>query len=134
MLKVNLYISGYSEPDLTSHQSKFVDNEEQAEFALEEVRTQTAKSIDVLRDILRLNSSSPGESNTHSTGIFTLLYQFSHTLNHFLFHLTEELEAAGIELCIICSSNAEEASRLPSRFGNLQISRLEICNLDAIPW
>jgi hypothetical protein len=121
MLMNNLYISGYSEPDLTSQKYDFADNEDHAASTLNEIRVQTAKSMDVLREVVGMNSSSSGELTNHSTGIFTLLYRFSHTLNHFLFHLTEELEDAGIELCIICSSNAEEASRLPSKFGNLQI-------------
>lgn len=118
MLLKNLFISGYSEPDLTADANDFANDEEGNMGALEEIRIQTAKSMDVLRDIIRLDLSLPDQP---VTGIFALLYHFSHTLNHFLFHLNDELESAGIDVCIICSANSDELSRLPKKFGNITI-------------
>lgn len=76
-----------------------------------------------------------GENNLMSN-IFILNYHFSHTLNHFLFHMTSQLAEANIHLAIITSSQStttttnsiqpsahitNELDRLPSKFGNLNI-------------
>lgn len=53
-------------------------------------------------------------------GIFILAYKFTHTLSHILFHMPEVLDDAGVKLCIIPSSS-EDARRLPSRFGKLDL-------------
>lgn len=122
-LTKDLFISGFSEPDLSSDSAAKIslDEDNNAE-ELEDVRVQTGHSVQVLKDILTLEYP-PGDSApaVFSSGIFVLLYHFSHTLNHFLFHLSDELDAAGVDLCIIASDN-EEVSRLPKKFGKLSIA------------
>lgn len=76
--------------------------------------------------------------NNMMSNIFILNYHYSHTLNHFLFHMTSQLEEANIHLAIITSVQAtssqsttnsnqplipitNELDRLPSKFGNLNI-------------
>jgi len=60
-----------------------------------------------------------------SAGIFALNYKFSHTLNHFLFHMPEAIENAGIKICIIPpTAGTAEPARLPTKFGNIFIAAL----------
>ena len=109
-------------------------------------------SIKIIEDIISQSqiSSSP-ESETgmidetqsnkiqksNAKGIFILNYKYTHTLNHFLFHMPELLENAGINICIALSappplvdSNQEDSDRppslntslhLPKKFGPLNI-------------
>ena len=39
-------------------------------------------------------------SSNKPQGIFILNYKYTHTLNHFLFHMPELLEDAGVHVCI----------------------------------
>jgi hypothetical protein len=56
-------------------------------------------------------------------GIFLLNYRFTHTLNHFLFHMPEILDTAGVGMAVIlqAANSVGEAPKLPPRFGNLHI-------------
>lgn len=119
LLLKDLFIAGFSEPDLTCDATE-VNNEGDAVETMDEIRVQSARSIECLRDTINLEIPESQDA-LPLTGIFALLYSFSHTLNHFLFHLTNDLDSAGIQLCIINSANAEETSRLPKKFGNLSI-------------
>lgn len=119
----NLHLYGYSEPDLTTETSTDVLPDEGGQYeCLEDIRVKSARSVDIIRDVMKLDSHfQDHQEPIADSGIFTLVYHFSHTLNHFLFHMSEELEEAAIVLCIISSTNAEETSRLPTKFGNLTI-------------
>ena len=81
-----------------------------------------------LKQIHRNGDSEVEDKN--ALGIFALNYKYSHTLNHFLFHLPEEIEQASIRVAIIpppCSSvvttseTVVEAPKLPNTCGNLHI-------------
>lgn len=66
-------------------------------------------------------STSP--SLSAANGIFVLKYKFAHTLNHFLFHMPESLEAAGINCIVIppSESTVGEGLKLPATFGSFSI-------------
>lgn len=83
--------------------------------------------------ILKMSGENTVDNNMMSN-IFLLNYHYSHTLNHFLFHMTSQLEEANIHLAIITTSSqsttnsnqssipiTNELDRLPSKFGNLNI-------------
>jgi hypothetical protein len=117
----NLSIFGFSETDHTQATNlKSMVDEENIEEIYEDISVQSGQSAVVIKDILSLSPNS----NEGLSGIFVLQYHFAHTLNSFLFHMQDELQQAGIELCIISSTIGEETSRLPKRFGNLSIAAL----------
>lgn len=84
---------------------------------------------------------SAATAGSAAKGIFVLNYRYTHTLNHFLFHMPELLENAGINICIALSvpapnnasvsgSDSSGSDRpgaqsaplhLPARFGSLNI-------------
>jgi hypothetical protein len=51
-----------------------------------------------------ITSTSKISKKNISQGIFILNYKYTHTLNHFLFHMPEKLEQAGINVCIAVSA------------------------------
>ena len=64
-------------------------------------------------------------SSTSPLGLFCLNYKFSFTLNHFLFHIPEELCRAGVGVAIIAPPfgelQAQTRPKLPSAFNGMQI-------------
>jgi hypothetical protein len=94
---------------------------------IEEMLLNSAKIEEEVENQVEENSSanlklSADESKSVGSGIFMLNYRFSHTLNKFLFHMTKDLEAAGISLCIVTSPDCAETQRLPKKFGKLGIA------------
>lgn len=70
-------------------------------------------------------TSAGAAADKKITGIFALNYKFAHTLNHFLFHMADDLEKAGVKICILPPElNTPEPARLPSKFGGLAIAAL----------
>ncbi len=67
------------------------------------------------------NACSKNDKVSQGLGILILHYQYAHTLNTVLFHLSEKLEAASIKLCIIASQHGDELDRLPLRIGDVSI-------------
>jgi hypothetical protein len=70
-------------------------------------------------------SSSNSRSNLCvPLGLFALSYKFSFTLNHFLFHIPEQLSKAGVKVAIIAPPCGEVQAlhkpKLPTSFGGLQ--------------
>jgi hypothetical protein len=90
-----------------------------SKFSLKKERA-TATSI-IAAETASIVPSISMESE--ESGIFILNYKYSHTINHFLFHMPECLNSAGVSICIIPlpSCTVGEALRLSSSFGNLSI-------------
>jgi len=128
-LTSNLIAMGFSEPEKTvEFEAPPMINEEDVEVDVDAYQVQAGQSIQALQDLLTLPSNtssastaSAAEETTVPTSIFTLSYQYAHTLNHFLFHLSEELQRAGVSIAVITSLTSEEATRLPKKFGPLTI-------------
>ena len=136
-LRDGLFISGFTETSEDLSTGKTFDSEDRDmsqnsddEFEGVEVK-QGSTSIATIEEVLsegQLRSESvlsaqPDVSSVPASGIFILNYKFAHTLNHFLFHMPERLDSAGVTLCIIPApvSAVGEALRLPSSFGKLSI-------------
>lgn len=115
----SLFIYGFTEKSEDLLGSKLPDDVDRSPDSDDEldgvqVKSSSTTSIEIIKDLLR--STSDDASN----GIFMLDYKFTHTLSHFLFHMTEGLESAGINLCII-PPNSEDSKRLPKKLGDLHI-------------
>ena len=84
-------------------------------------------------DSVKTAAGSAAEAVDHepSLGLFALNYKFSHTLNHFLFHMPEDLERSRIGVAVVappCASDVAgsedsefPAPKLPEKFGALNI-------------
>ena len=119
----NLYIYGFTEKSEDLLGSKLPDDVDRSPDSDDEldgvqVKSSSTTSIEIIKDLLR--PTSVDTNNDKTNGIFMLDYKFTHTLSHFLFHMTEGLESAGINLCII-PPNSEDSKRLPKKLGNLHI-------------
>lgn len=128
-LTKDLYISAFTEKgeELVEHQTNVrpMKDEDVDEYDIDSVEVTSGISISIIQQLLQGTTAS--EKNTPVTkdkdvGLFVLNYHFAHTLNHFLFHLNDELDAAGVDLCIITSTKDNSASRLPKKFGRLHIA------------
>ena len=120
-LASNLSIYGFAEKGGDVLPAKIVDSEgnfAESDDEFETVDLKSALSVSIISEIV---GTSHGSKTTPENGIFVLNYKFAHTLNHFLFHMSYVLEKEGIELAVITSDNLEETSRLPVKFGNLNI-------------
>lgn len=127
-LTSNLYSMGFSEPEkIVESEAPPMINEEDVEPDMDAYQVQAGQSIQALQDLLALPSTSSSVTTTAAseevvTSIFALNYQYAHTLNHFLFHLSDELQRAGVNVAIITSClTSEETARLPKKFGPLAI-------------
>jgi hypothetical protein len=119
----NLNVYGFTEKSedlLGSKLPEDVDRSPDSDDELDgvQVKSSSTTSIEIIKDLLCPTGSDIPTSE--SNGIFLLDYKFTHTLSHFLFHMTEGLENAGINLCII-PPNSEDSKRLPKKLGNLHI-------------
>jgi len=106
----------------------------------EEIEAATVKGAEAASSSLPASSSSSSSSSTTTastttssstphnpgTGIFVLNYKYAHTLNHFLFHMSEQVQRANLRLCVIppTSGGIGEPVRLPTKFGTLNIAAL----------
>jgi hypothetical protein len=135
-LTSDLYLMGFTEKTDTSRgpNSSSVGDPRANLEEMENIEVVSGVSSSIIRDMLihreeKHPNSSEKESeqmiNRNETGIFVLMYHFAHTLNEFLFHLNDEIENAGIDLCIITSNvttnQGGETSRIPTKFGKLSI-------------
>lgn len=129
------------------------DRTEQSDDELDGVQVQTSHSTpDIIDEVLfkvqKINyfdsstvekyslSSSVNEDTSdkckyneettdpNSCNIFVFNYKYAHSLSHFLFHSTTEIEASRVKLCIIpcVNSHNSDALRLPNKFGDLHIA------------
>lgn len=95
---------------------------EEVEDYNDSVEFKSALSVSIINEIITAIPDETSSPQTQKeTGIFMLNYKFAHTLNQFLFHLSDNLEKAGIDLVVITSDNLDETSRLPATFGSLHI-------------
>ena len=122
LLRDGLYITGFTETGenlVTRGVPEDQDRSEESDEELEDVKVESgASSIKVMKEIL---GCVEGEDTVSTeTGIFLFSYKFIHTLNHFLFHMGDEVKRANVNLCVI-PPITEEASRLPAKFGGLNI-------------
>jgi hypothetical protein len=133
-LTKELFLTGFSEKGNTevgkgvSEGDRDRSAESDDEFEAQ-VEVKSALSVQVIAEIIsggeERSSEAPTVPNIESSGIFALNYKFSHTLNQFLFHMSDQLNENGINLAIISSvSNRNEVTRLPKKFGNLSIAAL----------
>jgi hypothetical protein len=133
----NLFVSGFTETNENLSPGRIINSEDKEtheysddEYDGVEVKS-GASSIAVIEQIIKEGHSNEiaareienkSLSSDNLTGIFMLNYRFAHTLNHFLFHMPEILNKAGICIAVIPHfSTSGEAPRLPERFGNLTL-------------
>jgi hypothetical protein len=128
-LAPTLSICGFAERsgDISNANAFAEDDDNNVEEYLDSVEVKSGLSVSIINEII---TAVPEESSVATstpeiqkeTGIFMLNYKFAHTLNQFLFHLSDKLERAGIDLVVITSDNLDEtSSRLPDTFGSLHI-------------
>lgn len=106
-----------------------VDRSAESDDELEAVGVAAGQSASIIQEMLR---NSPPQSveptddfnlvDDIATGIFMLNYRYAHTLNQLLFHMSQDLDAARVGLCIITSTHCPETDRLPKQFGKLSIA------------
>jgi hypothetical protein len=132
----DLYIAGFAETasNLSSHDlPPDVDRSAESDDELDGVEIKAGvSSVAVLEELLSSAASAAttredgsGEGGGASTGIFALSCKYAHTLNHFLFHMPEAIEKAGVKVCIIPPApDSTEPARLPKTFGNMTIAAL----------
>jgi hypothetical protein len=135
-LTKDLYVKAYTEKgdDMYEHQSNVRPmRDTDDENDIDNVEVSSGISISIIQDMLQDKAKdTTNESSASSTaeevimskenGVFVFNYHYAHTLNHFLFHMTEELEQANIDLCIISSTKDNSATRLPKKFGKMHIA------------
>ena len=94
-----------------------VDRSAESDDELEDVEVKSGiSSIKVIKEILLADD----QSSRIDSGIFLFSYKFIHTLNHFLFHMGDEIEKSKVNICIIAPTT-DDALRLPTTFGKLAI-------------
>ena len=128
-LRTGLYITGFTEKgsnlDTRGVPDDF-DRSEESDEELEDVEVKSgASSIKVMKEILGgINDGEKSENETEKvdtdSGIFLFSYKFTHTLNHFLFHMGDDIVKSKVNIVIIPPST-EDALRLPPVFGPLKI-------------
>eukprot|EP01038_Epipyxis_sp_PR26KG_P004716 gene4716-6620_t len=125
-LTQNLYITGFSESGYNLQSSKIpshVDRSDESDDELENVELKSGVSLSIIQELLAHEEDSSAKLDSFkSTGILLMCYKYSHTLNQLLFHMSEQLDSAGVNLCVITSPNSEDATRLPKIFGKLAIA------------
>lgn len=134
LLRDNLYVSGFTEKSddlvtagLPHDDDRSPDSDDELEGV--EIKSSTS-SISIINEIITNTLKENGDESSSSTdsstgssasdGIFILNYKYTHTLSHFLFHMPELLQRAGLMLCIV-PTLSEESQRLPASFGSMTI-------------
>jgi len=113
-LSDGLCIAGFTEKDETLNNAlNLTDVDGSSDYNDEEVDgfdIKASTSINIMHEILNelaIEISTKTQRNIIPTSIFLLNYKYSHTLNHFLFHSVNQLNDAGVNLCIISSTSTE---------------------------
>jgi hypothetical protein len=113
----NLFISGFAETQESLLENDNINNRD--DDALEGVELKSSNNtVQVIEDLISATSND-AVNIIPQQGIFVLNYLFTHTLNHFLFHMPERLETNSISICIV--STNQEKLKLPSSLGPLTI-------------
>lgn len=119
-LRTGLFITGFTETGENLDTNKVPDDFDRSAESDDELENVEVKSgissVKAITEIL----NGEDQSESIDSGIFLLNYKFIHTLNHFLFHMGEEIAASKVNLVIV-APKTEDALRLPSTFGKLQI-------------
>lgn len=111
----NLFVAGFTEAPENLSESLDVHKDCEEYESKDEVEVKSGiSSIESIEAVL--SGSSHGQE-----GIFVLKYRFAHTLNHFLFHMTERVREAGVQFCVIPPVLSEESVALPSQWGQMKI-------------
>ena len=124
VLRDGLFITGHTETGAHLEGGKLpdhVDRSEESDDELENVEVKnSATSMSIIKEILQAGdaqqrkeieeetaakqsstSSSLNNDNVLFSGIFVMNYKYVHTLNYFLFHMSDELRDAGVSVCIL---------------------------------
>jgi hypothetical protein len=119
-LRTGLFITGFTETGDNLDTRKVpddVDRSAESDDELEDVEVKSGiSSIKVIKEILLADD----QSTRVDSGIFLFSYKFIHTLNHFLFHMGDDVQQSKVNICIIAPTT-DDALRLPTTFGNLKI-------------
>jgi hypothetical protein len=108
-----LFLTGFTEFESLKNDSALETNEFDVESSM---------TTSIIHDLLGASiSTSDSETNQISQRIFVLNYRYPHTLNSFLFHMTEQLQMANVNICIVTQSTDESRLKLPQTLGNLNI-------------
>lgn len=133
-LRDGLFITGHTETSEDMEVGKVpehADRSDESDDELDNVEVKSStESMNIIREILKAGKaqqqkemqeaaahspeaeSSSSSSHLPFAGIFVMNYKHVHTLNYFLFHMADELNQAGVNVCII-PNVSEEALRLP---------------------
>jgi hypothetical protein len=109
----NLFVMGYSERSEKSMVPIQKDGEDETDASME---IMSGASLEHIQNLI--NSVQEIEKNESRLGMLAVRYEYSHTLNHLLFHMSEDLAKANIRVLIVSSSNDQELSRLPKKIGS----------------
>lgn len=127
-LAANLSISGFTERGDNTTLRKPERTGEESDDEMDNVEIRSGLSMSIISEIIaegeKLNSSAFGGASNKAnqpTGLFVLSYKFAHTLNQFLFHIPDQLEASGTDIIIVNSPDAGNSPKFPSKLGKLSI-------------
>ena len=124
ILRDGLFISGHTETGAHLEGGKIpehADRSEESDDELENVEVKNStSSMSIIKEILQAgdtqqrkemepetaaqqtsSSSSLNNDNSPFSGIFVMNYKYVHTLNYFLFHMSDDLRDAGVSVCIL---------------------------------
>ena len=111
VLRDGLFITGHTETGAHLEGGKIpdhVDRSEESDDELENVEVKnSASSMSIIKEILQAGdaqqtpSSSSLNNDNALSGIFVMNYKYVHTLNYFLFHMSDDLRDAGVSVCIL---------------------------------
>jgi len=115
----NLFIAGFTEAseNLSVELDAHDDSEEYEAKDEVEVKSSTS-SIESIEAVL---NTSGNNNHGQEEGIFVLKYKFAHTLNHFLFHMSDQVRESGVQFCIIPPVLNEDSVALPQQWGQMKI-------------
>lgn len=111
------FISGYSEAE-TDLVSTTSDNCNRCHDGEKQEQERSSSGVLPIVEQVLLKGKEEHDSSIKQFGIFVLDYKFAHTLNHFLFHMSNVLAECGVQLCILPK---KENVQFPPRIGNLTI-------------
>jgi hypothetical protein len=130
-LTPELFIMGFTEKSELGQGTGPIVPENPSYEDIENVELVSGVSVGVIKEMLDKRTEDGAEEpkkgdqsdeTKNDTGIFVLNYRYAHTLNQFLFHMTDDLDQAGIDLVVIASpTTSSELTRLPKKFGRLSI-------------
>jgi hypothetical protein len=126
-LRHGLFISGFTETKenlIVKQINHMTTDSEYSDDEYDGVEMSSGmSSIQQIEQILSSGNesdiNSSDETIAQNTGIFLLNYKYTHTLNHFLFHMPDILEKADVSLMVLHST--ESKLPLPSTFSNFHI-------------